>query len=193
MEAPFSLETLLDRYRNRRPQIQEIYRQMYVEAGRLVKPGHLRRTFPAGALPDLADCLPGAESLHLGVCTLGPALEERVSALFSEDPAAAVVLDEIGSLWVNGLGREMHQAIRTEAWTAGKQASPSYRPGIGRWPVELQEKILSHLPTADLGVRLSSGILVPQRTISMIVAVGARLGRNCYAPGGKRDPIRKPN
>jgi hypothetical protein len=77
----------------------------------------------------------------------------------------------------------MHYEIRASARAAGKQASPSYRPGIGRWPVDLQHEIVSHLPAETLGVRLSSGVLFPRKTISMIVAVGDKLGRHCYAPG----------
>jgi hypothetical protein len=78
----------------------------------------------------------------------------------------------------------MHDGIRAAARAAGKRASPSYRPGIGRWPVALQSQVLHHLPAAEAGIKLLEGMLVPQKTISMIVAVGTKLGKNCYAPGG---------
>ncbi len=185
MEAPFSLDPFLDRYRGRRPDILRLYEDMAAEAGRLVNVVHLQRVFPAGEAPDLAECLPGAESIVLGLVTIGPALEHRVAVLFHDDPAGAVILDELGTLWVNGLARQIHLEIRAAARAAGKQASPGYRPGIGRWPVELQGEIFARLPAAEAGVELLEGMLIfPQKTVTMIVAIGARLGRNCYAPGG---------
>jgi hypothetical protein len=152
MEAPFSLEPLLERYRGRRPAIQAIYQRMYEEAHRLVQAASLQQTWPAAELPLLAACLPGA-----GMITL----------------------------WVNGLARQMHLKIREAARKQGCQASPAYRPGIGRWPVELQDQIFCHLPAAEVGVQLLPDfIMAPQKSVSLIVAVGAKLGRNCYAPGG---------
>lgn len=187
IEAPFVLEMILRRYGNRRPAIQAVYERMYDEAGKLVESRSVQRTFPATRLPTLAACLPGAETISLGLCTIGPALDNHVSALFNEDPVSAVVLDEIGTRWINGLAREMHLGIRETARAEGKRASPSYRPGIGRWPVELQSQLFRHLPAAEIGVELSKEMMmVPQKSISMIVAVGTKLGRNCYAPGGNR-------
>jgi hypothetical protein len=186
LKAPFSLEALLQPYRNRRPAIVLLYENMYREAHHLIAVQQLQRAFPAAELPDLAGCLPGAETITLGLCTIGLALESRVAELFDPDPASAVILDELGTLWVNGLARQMHLDIRTEGRARGKQVSPAYRPGIGRWPVELQGYIFNHLPAAEAGVSLLDEMLmVPQKSVSMIVAVGTKLGRNCYAPGGK--------
>lgn len=187
MEAPFSLEPILRRYRHRRPGIQAAYELMYEQAYHLVEPRSLQHTFSPAGLPPLATCLPGAERITLAVCTIGPALEKLVADLFQEDPVSAVILDELGTLWVNGLARQLHQALRQAAHEQGKQISPSYRPGIGRWPVELQEYIFQHVPARDIGVRLvDSLIMSPQKSVSMIVATGAKLGRNCYAPGGAK-------
>lgn len=186
MTAPFSLDPLLRRYGDRRPAIQAAYRAMFDEAHRLVEPRSAQQTFPASALPAFAAYLPGAETIILGLCTIGPNLEARVTAYFSEDdPVSAVILDEIGTLWVNGLGRDMHAQIRVAAKAAGKQASPSYRPGIGRWPVELQRDLHDHLPAAvGLGVRLVEGMMIPQKSVSMIVGVGTKLGRYIRTSGG---------
>lgn len=187
MEAPFSLETILRRYRDRRPGIQAAYELMYEQAHRLVEPRSLQYAFTPAELPVLAACLPGAETITLAVCTIGPALEKLVSSLFNEDPVSAVILDELGTLWVNGIARQIHLALRLSAHQAGKQFSPAYRPGIGRWPVELQSEIFQHLPAHEIGVRLEEGLLMfPQKSVSMIVAAGAKLGRNCYAPGGDK-------
>lgn len=184
MEAPFSLDTILRRYRDRRPSIQTVYERMYNESFRLVNPCSVQRTFSAAELPNIAACLPGADTIFLGICTIGPALETRVSILFNEDSVAGVVLDEIGTHWVNGLGREMHERIRTIARIEGKRASPSYRPGIGRWPLALQDQLLDRLPAAEIGVELVHGMIMPQKSISMIVGVGTKIERSCNTPGG---------
>ena len=181
MEAPFSLDSLISRYGRRRANIQPVYAQMYQEARRVAAPHSLQRTFLAAELPDLAAYVPGTETIVLGLCTVGQAFEDRVADLFNEDPVSAVVLDEIGTRWVNELGRELHQYIRTAAREAGKQASPSYRPGIGRWSLDLQNQILSCLPAGEIGVGLSNGMLIPQKSISMIIAVGTKLNRSFSA------------
>jgi hypothetical protein len=132
--------------------------------------------------------LPGAETLTLGLCTIGLRLEAEVVKLFERDPVSAYALDEIGTRWVNELARRMHLEIRQAARAQGKQASPAYRPGIGRWPVELQSQIFEHLPAAEAGVELLEGmIMMPQKSISLIVAVGVKLKRHCYAPKGNVD------
>jgi hypothetical protein len=186
MTAPFSLEPILRRYGDRRPSIQAAYRTMFDAAHRLVEPRSAQKTFLATELPAFAAYLPGAETITLGICTIGPKLEARVTELFNEDdPVSAVILDEIGTLWVNGLGRELHEKIRTAAKAASKRASPSYRPGIGRWPVELQRTLLDHLPAAaGLGVHLVEGMMIPQKSVSMIVGVGTKLGKPIQTPGG---------
>jgi hypothetical protein len=115
MEPPFSLDILLRRYGKRRGNVETVYKRMFAEAMRLATPRSLQDTFPAAELPRLAANLPGAETITLGLCSIGPDLEARVSALFNEAPVSAVVLDEIGTHWVKVLGREMHQEIRAAA------------------------------------------------------------------------------
>ena len=182
MEILPSLDTLLKRYGSRRARLEPVYKRMLKEARNLATPQSFQQTFLAAELPVLAVNLPGAETITLGTCTLGPALQCRVSELFQEEPASAVVLDEIGTHWVLQLGNNMYQDIRTAARVAGKQASPSYRPGIGRWPLELQSELLTHLRAAEIGVRLVGDMLEPSKSISMVVAVGLKLQRSRYAP-----------
>jgi hypothetical protein len=155
---------------------------MFEEAKRLATPSTLQRTFLADELPALAIYLPGAETITLGICSLGPGLDARVSTLFNSDPVSAVVLDEIGTRWVKELGREMHLGIQAVAKEAGKRASPSFRPGVGRWPLELQKELFAGLPAATIGVRFQDGLMDPQKSISMIVAIGVSLGRSRFAP-----------
>src|SRR5690606_22557426 len=154
MKPPFPLDPLLKPYEGRRPAIVRSYHAMYTLAGELAHPQQARQLLPAAELPELAARLPGAEQIMLGVCTLGSALDERVKQLFDPDPVAAVILDEIGTVWVKLLARQMHEDARASARSAGLQASPSYRPGIGRWPLSLHQLIFAHLDAGALGLRL---------------------------------------
>jgi hypothetical protein len=181
MKPPFSLETLVKRYQDRRPAIVAYYHQMIAVAEELAVPRQEQRILPAEDLPELAAYLPGAQQIMLGVCTIGPALERRVEQLFAVDPVEAVILDEIGTYWVKAIARQMHDEVRERAHVAGVQASPSYRPGIGQWPLSLHQLILSNVDTAAIDLRLVGDMLLPQKTISMIVALGRSLGRSKYA------------
>jgi hypothetical protein len=183
MDAPFSLDTLLKRYGPRRVRLEPVYKSMLEEAPNLVAPRSLQQTFSAAELPELAANWLNAETITLGLCTIGPDLESRVAALFRAEPTSAVVLDELGTRWVLTLGNQMYQDIRVAARAAGKHTSPSYRPGIGRWPLALQSELLSFLGADEIGVRLIDGMMAPQKSISMIVAVGAELSRKRHGAG----------
>lgn len=180
MKPPFPLDPLLRRYAGRRPAIVASYREMYALVAELAQPQQDLQLLPAGELPELADALPGAEQIMLGLCTVGPAIERHVEQFFAVDPVAAVILDELGTAWVKELARQMHDEVRAVARAAGLRASPSYRPGIGRWPLSLQALILAHVDAEAMGVRLLGDMLVPQKSISMIVALGSALGRSKY-------------
>jgi hypothetical protein len=183
-EPPFSLELLLARYPSRRRRLLEpVYRDMLAEAQQLTQPRQVQRAFPAAHLPLLAGCLPGVDSIVLALCTLGPHLDARISVLFKEDPVAAVVLDELGTHWIRSVAQSLHGELQRQARAAGQRTTPSYRPGIGRWPLELQAKLFRYLPAADIGLSLlSETVMVPPKSISMIVGIGRRPGRPCYAP-----------
>ena len=184
MEAPFSLDILLKRYGPRRARLEPVYQQMLEEARHLVSPRRLQQTFPAAALPAaLTANFRGAETITLGLCTIGPALEEMVYDLLREEPASGVVLDEIGTRWVLALADQMYRDIRVAARAAGQRTSPSYRPGIGRWPLALQGELLDTLGAGEIGVRLVDGMMSPQKSISMIVAAGTGLVHRRYIPG----------
>jgi hypothetical protein len=182
MEPIFTVDDLLKKYGKRRKRFEAVYQEMFEEAKGLATPSTLQRTFLANELPALAVYLPGAETITLGICSLGPGLDARVSTLFASNPVSAVVLDEIGTRWVKELGRKMHLGIQATAKEAGKRASPSFRPGVGRWPLELQTELFAGLPAATIGVRFHDGLMDPQKSISMIVAIGASLGRSRFAP-----------
>lgn len=183
MDGRFSLEPLLGRYGARRARMQPIYEEMLGVARQLADPRVLHRTFQADQLPAIASFLPGAEQVVLGLCTLGRRIEDQVGALFADEPGKAVILDEIANAWVGGLARRLHLTVRAEAQAQGLQAGPAFRPGIGHWPLSLQRDIAQALEAAQVGVSLmESMMLVPEKSISLIIALGHHLGRSSSAP-----------
>ncbi len=186
LKAPVSLESFLKRYDSRRESIQPLYERIFELACSLIEPAELNKAFPANSLPSLVLHLPGAERIVLGVCTLGPGIDSKISELCRSDLASAVILDEIGTAWVLAIANDMYRKIRADADAVGLQSSPSFRPGIGRWPLEYQRVILDHLQTKDMGITLSDGMmLIPQKSISMIVAIGERLERTRFYESGQ--------
>jgi hypothetical protein len=183
LDGGLTLDPLLEKYGRRRARMEPMYVEMLAVARPLVRPVALQRSFAPGEVPDIAEPLPFAQRVVLGLCSLGNALEDRVALIFPEEPAKAVVLDEIGNAWVAGLARQLHRQIRAEAEAGGMRAGPGYRPGIGHWPVELQPRIVHLLDAERHGIRLTGGLMMePRKSVSMVIPVGTRLGRTAYAP-----------
>lgn len=188
IEGELPLDPLLRKYGKRRARMEPMYVEMLAVARGLIVPVVLNRGFARAEVPDFAEPLRFAERVVLGICSLGGALEDHIARLFPDEPARAMVLDEIGNAWVAGLARQLHQQIRTAAAADGLHAGPGYRPGIGRWPVEFQPRIFHLLEAERHGIRLTGGLMMePRKTVSMIVPVGHRLGRTAYAPSPEND------
>jgi hypothetical protein len=183
LSGELSLEPLLRKYTRRRARMEPLYAEMLVAARVLVKPVVLKRAFPSAEVPDFANPLRTPEQVVLGLCSLGAALEARVAEIFADEPAQAVVLDEIGNAWVAGLAGQLHREIRAAAAAEGLRAGPGFRPGIGQWPVDLQPRIFHLLQAEQHGIHLTGGLMMePRKSVSMIVPVGRRLARTAYAP-----------
>ena len=176
-----SVDVPLRKYGRRRPALVAVCHKMYAEALKLAAPVSAFKAFPSDDLRLVSTRLPGARLVALGLCTIGPALEDMARSLFEEDPAAAVILDELGNKFVGELARRAHLALRRLASEQGLRAGPAFRPGIGHWPVEFQPLILERLSAPDLGISLSDGLMmIPQKSISFAVALGHSLGRSLH-------------
>jgi len=178
MLQQLDLEHFLQRYGHgsRRRVMEPLYRQMLAEAVGLLQPLSLHRTLPAAAVPQYGDFLGGAELVTIGICSVGSGIDRRVIALSESRMVEAVVLDEIGTAMVLELANRMFRCIRSEARARGMRTTPSYRPGIGRWPLELQHDIYEALDAEAHGLKLHESLqILPQKTVSMLVGAGADL------------------
>jgi len=140
-------------------------------------PGHLSG-------PLVAEHLHAARAVVLAICTIGPALEEAASRLFTDDPALALGLDAFGSAAADLLGQAMCRIVDERADAAGERTSVPLSPGLVGWPVANgQRQIFALLDGAKAGVRLTDGcMMVPEKSTSMAIGVGAEVahaGETC--------------
>jgi hypothetical protein len=168
-----SLERLLKRYGSgkRRERMEPIYRAMLAEVEDLSTPEAIYEEYPLDALAELSPWLyEDTAAVVLGLCTLGPKLQLRINELSSKDMLSIVVMDELTLAWITAITRQLHGLIRLEAQGRGLKAGPAYRPGLGRWPLEVQQTVFSKLPAEAIGVMLTDDlVMLPRQSTSLII------------------------
>ena len=129
----------------------------------VVLPGELAATM-------LRDCGQAA----LLVCTLGAAFDAKVRSAQVRDMAEAVMLDALGSAWVEeGCdGAEKLLAARFP----DKFLTDRFSPGYGDLPLTVQPDILAATDaTRYLGVQATeSCLLLPQKTVTAVIGIADR-------------------
>lgn len=123
--------------------------------------------------PLVARALAGAEKAALAVCTIGPALEERMDQLFSEDPVRAMALDGAGVAALREVSDAVIADVRgiasSQGWGSGMRA----QPGQEGWSIRQQKVVFAHLPTDEIGVRLTdSYLMIPRKSVSFVIGMG---------------------
>jgi len=156
------------------------YRQLPVESLR-----HERLTLAGGAIltgPLVAQHLGAAQQVVVALCTIGEALEQRVSELFAREPTCALALDGLGSAAVEALATAACQHFASLAAAAGLQTSLPLNPGLSGWPLEEgQRQIFALLDGQQIGVTLTaSSLMLPRKSTSFVLGLGHGL-----ASGGK--------
>ena len=184
---PFKVDDFIRQHGPRRKRRLTYYKdtldKLIAEATELVKPTAVTHTFSPTELPQISLYLPSAEKITLSICTIGAKLDAEASARFQDEPLEGMMLDQIGAEWIKGIARELYGRLRQQAHADGFKTSPSYRPGIGKWPLELQKEIGRQLPLDTVGIMLNdSATMLPAKSISMIVAQGKQLTRSKFAP-----------
>lgn len=128
-------------------------------------------------VPALATVATNVTAVVSVVCTLGAALEARVSALCSERMLSlALVLDEIGNeLLLNSVRQALLQ-IRCEARQQGLSSGNSLSPGCSGFALEQQAAVVALAGGNRLGISVTShGMLNPVKSRSLVVAIGTGL------------------
>jgi len=128
------------------------------------------------SLPSL---LPQAKELAVAVCTIGPRLEEQAADYFNQgEPLRGTLLDGIGSAAVDLLMEEVCKFVAGQASSRGYEASSPISPGMLGLSITEQGQWLKLVPAGEIGVSLiSSGIMVPRKSVSMVIGIGPQMAR----------------
>jgi len=185
--------------RQRRPRLLDIAERALVEGMQLIEPAALYRILPVEKISHerislaqnlwlkgrlLTQQLGCAEKIALMICTLGPKLENRVSALMIQDPAYAFALDGFGSVAAEAIGLAICSELEADAQAAGLFTSIPINPGMIGWEVgDGQPQIFSAMDAASIGVALNeSAQMIPHKSVSMILGISQfsfTAGRPC--------------
>jgi hypothetical protein len=121
-----------------------------------------------------ARALAGASQAALAVCTIGPALEERMSALFGEgDALRAVALEGAGIAAIRQVANAVGVLICDVATGHGLSVGMRASPGQEGWSIQQQRVLFGVVPAEEIGVRLTSSyLMLPRKSVSFVIGLG---------------------
>ncbi len=131
-----------------------------------------------------------ADEVAVTVCTIGCALEQRVSATLQDDPVLALALDGLGTAAVDALASAVCGQVAADAEARGAKATIPFSPGMMGWSLaDGQDQVFSLVNAAGIGVALTpSRLMVPRKSVSMVIGLGSRIvtgGHHCDLCGMK--------
>jgi hypothetical protein len=159
------------------------------EAQELIAPAALFATLPLRKLehreilldngatfsgPLVARALAGATQVAVAVCTIGPALEERMSDLFEAgDPVQAVALEGAGVAAVRQVAAQVGVHVCDLATDRGLSVGMRASPGQEGWSIQQQRVLFDLLPAQRIGVQLTSTcLMLPRKSVSFVIGLG---------------------
>jgi hypothetical protein len=122
-------------------------------------------------------------ALACAACTLGPALERRVSELFAQRRASlAVALDELGNELLFEISRRAQDRLQAEAGRGGLAMSGELRAGDPGLALEAQGAVLRLSAAAGIGITLGQSFLMhPLKSTTMVLGVGEDLPASSWS------------
>jgi hypothetical protein len=126
------------------------------------------------AIPGIAGQWGRIERLAAAVCTIGPALEQRVADLWAarELPLASM-LDSVGSGAVESLAEHVNDLLCQEGIARGLRVTNRISPGYGGWDVAEQRALFRLCPGAAVGVSLNEAcFMTPEKSLTLLAGAG---------------------
>jgi hypothetical protein len=116
-------------------------------------------------------------AVAVGICTLGPALEQRATALFAERRMSlALALDKLGNELLFALSRRVEDWIVIAARKQHLTVAGELRAGDPGLPLEAQEAVQRLAGAKSIGVSVTHGqVLHPLKSMSMVLGIGIDL------------------
>ncbi len=128
----------------------------------LLLPGEMTRSM-------LADC----QDCALLVCTLGSEFDQWVRRGQSRDMSRAVMLDALGSVYVEAGCDAAEEAIH--ARFPGMYLTDRFSPGYGDLPLTCQADLLNRAGGGRIGVTVTdASLMLPQKSITAIVGIALK-------------------
>ena len=114
------------------------------------------------------------EAVGAGICTVGPAIEERVRALFdAREFPLAVMLDSVGSAAVESLAEHVNDLLCAAGLAEGTRVTNRISPGYAGWDTAEQRQLFALCGGEPIGVTLNEAcFMLPAKTITLLVGVG---------------------
>jgi len=129
-------------------------------------------------------------AIAAAACTLGAALQERISRLFAtRRRSLALALDTIGSELLFRLTDRSVAAIRRDARRKGMDMGMEISPGDPGLPLDLQTAVLALAGSCPTHIAVTcAGMLAPVQSLSLLVTLGQNLRRRSAAARCKACP-----
>ena len=167
--------------------VRTLFDEALAEGRRLMAPRAVARWAPvtrrdadalvvegeALVIPHIGERWGPVDQVAVAVCTIGEALEQRVSALWAarELPLASM-LDSVGSGAVESLAEYVNDLLCQQGLPA-LRVTNRISPGYGDWDVAAQRRIFRLCDGEAIGVRLNEAcVMTPGKSISLMVGAG---------------------
>jgi cobalamin-dependent methionine synthase I len=126
-------------------------------------------------IPRIAERWGAVDEIVAGVCTIGDALEQRVSALWdARELPLAMMLDSVGSGAVESLAEYVNDQLCAEGLERRVKVTNRVSPGYGGWDVAEQRLLWRLCPGDPVNVSLNEAcFMTPTKTITILVGGGA--------------------
>jgi len=126
-------------------------------------------------IPRIAERWGAIDEITAGVCTIGDALERRVTELWeARELPLAMMLDSVGSGAAESLAEYVNDQLCGEGLARGVKVTNRVSPGYGGWDVAEQRLLWRLCPGDVVGVTLNDAcFMTPTKSITILVGAGA--------------------
>jgi hypothetical protein len=173
------------------PKLLTVFQEEIAEAQQLIEPAACWDTLPVreirhekvvlangtriGGGP-VAAVVGGADDLVVGVCTVGAPISQQAEAYTrAKDLFRGMVLSDLASYAVDLVRQGLCELVEGEAARQGLHVSTPLSPGESEWPVSEQAVLFSLVDAGEIGVTLSSSMVMrPLKSLSLVMGVGSR-------------------
>lgn len=170
------------------PEVQALFDEALAEGRRLMAPRAIVRWLPVTEQgPDALSVhgqmltIPGigarwgrVDHVAAAVCTIGEALERRVSELWeARELPLASMLDSVGSGAVESLAEHVNDLLCQQGLPE-RRVTNRISPGYGDWEMSEQRRLFALGSAEAIGVTLNKAcVMTPGKSISLLAGAGA--------------------